>query len=127
MVDGRDVAAQMISHGLAVVLDNGKADYSAVEDRAKSNKSGIWASEFDMPVEYRRAHPREPDAAKVTDSRRWTSPRRPQAQGSGYPYRSCAQARAADAAPMYRGQPGYNPNLDGDGDGISCEPYRGRR
>jgi hypothetical protein len=42
------------------------------------------------------------------------------------PFRSCAEARAAGAAPVYRGSPGYNPNLDGDGDGIACEPYRGR-
>lgn len=41
-------------------------------------------------------------------------------------YRSCREARAAGVAPMYRGQPGYNPNLDGDGDGIACEPYRRR-
>jgi micrococcal nuclease len=41
-------------------------------------------------------------------------------------YRSCREARAAGAAPMYRGQPGYSPSLDGDGDGIACEPYRGR-
>lgn len=45
---------------------------------------------------------------------------------AGPPYRSCREARAAGAAPMYRGQPGYNPSLDGDGDGIACEPYRGR-
>ena len=37
-------------------------------------------------------------------------------------FRSCREARAAGAAPMYRGQPGYNPALDGDGDGIACEP-----
>ncbi len=41
-------------------------------------------------------------------------------------FQSCAAARAAGAAPMSRGDPGYNPNLDGDGDGLACEPYRGR-
>lgn len=41
-------------------------------------------------------------------------------------FRSCAAARAAGAAPLRRGTPGYNPNLDGDNDGIACEPYRGR-
>lgn len=47
-------------------------------------------------------------------------------EAGGAPFRSCAAARAAGAAPMYRGSAGYNPNLDGDGDGIACEPYRGR-
>ncbi len=42
-------------------------------------------------------------------------------------YRNCAAARAAGAAPVYRGQPGYGPHLDRDNDGIGCEPYRGRR
>lgn len=41
-------------------------------------------------------------------------------------YRNCREARAAGAAPLYRGQPGYGPHMDGDGDGIACEPYRGR-
>jgi hypothetical protein len=47
-------------------------------------------------------------------------------QQPGSHFRSCREARAAGAAPMYRGQPGYSPALDGDGDGIACEPYRGR-
>lgn len=42
-------------------------------------------------------------------------------------YRNCAHARAAGAAPVRRGEPGYGPHLDRDGDGVGCEPYRGRR
>ncbi|MEJ6594094.1 MAG: excalibur calcium-binding domain-containing protein [Parasphingorhabdus sp.] len=30
------------------------------------------------------------------------------------------------AAPLYRGDPGYRRSLDRDGDGVACEPYRGR-
>ena len=41
-------------------------------------------------------------------------------------YRNCAEARAAGAAPVRRGEPGYGPHLDRDNDGIGCEPYRGR-
>ncbi len=36
-------------------------------------------------------------------------------------YRNCAAARAAGAAPVYRGQPGYGRHLDRDNDGIGCE------
>jgi len=39
-------------------------------------------------------------------------------------YPNCAAARAAGAAPMIAGHPGYRPELDADGDGIACEPYR---
>lgn len=45
--------------------------------------------------------------------------------GSSWSFRSCAQARAAGAAPVYAGEAGYGPHLDRDGDGIGCEPYRG--
>lgn len=36
-------------------------------------------------------------------------------------YKNCAAVRAAGKAPLYRGQPGYAPKLDRDGDGIACE------
>ena len=36
-------------------------------------------------------------------------------------YGSCAEARAAGAAPLYAGQPGYSRKLDRDGDGVACE------
>ena len=42
-------------------------------------------------------------------------------QSISAPYRNCAAARAAGAAPVYRGQPGYAPWLDRDNDGIGCE------
>jgi hypothetical protein len=41
--------------------------------------------------------------------------------GQTAPFTSCADARAAGAAPVRRGDPGYGPALDGDGDGIACE------
>ncbi|WP_288402911.1 excalibur calcium-binding domain-containing protein [uncultured Deinococcus sp.] len=36
-------------------------------------------------------------------------------------YASCAAVRAAGAAPLRRGDPGYRAELDGDGDGLACE------
>jgi hypothetical protein len=42
------------------------------------------------------------------------------------PFGTCDDARAAGAAPVYWGEPGYGEHLDRDGDGIACEPYRGR-
>lgn len=36
-------------------------------------------------------------------------------------YGSCADARAAGAAPIAVGQPGYRPALDRDGDGTACD------
>ncbi len=39
-------------------------------------------------------------------------------------YSGCHEVRAAGAAPLHRGQPGYRTGMDGDGDGIACENYR---
>jgi Excalibur calcium-binding domain len=36
-------------------------------------------------------------------------------------YPNCAAARAAGAAPVRAGQPGYARHLDRDGDGVGCE------
>ncbi|MFB9995233.1 excalibur calcium-binding domain-containing protein [Deinococcus oregonensis] len=36
-------------------------------------------------------------------------------------FANCAAARAAGAAPLRRGQPGYRPEMDGDSDGVACE------
>lgn len=53
----------------------------------------------------------------------------PQALAPGHdrpatrPFANCAEARAAGAAPVRRGEPGYGPHLDRDNDGIGCEPY----
>ncbi|NGO78740.1 excalibur calcium-binding domain-containing protein [Streptomyces sp. YC504] len=40
--------------------------------------------------------------------------------GSVY-YANCSEARAAGAAPVHRGDPGYAGHLDRDGDGIGCD------
>ncbi|WP_235531656.1 excalibur calcium-binding domain-containing protein [Sphingomonas sp. Leaf67] len=36
-------------------------------------------------------------------------------------FRNCAAARAAGAAPVRAGDPGYSRRLDRDGDGVGCE------
>ncbi|RSS66115.1 hypothetical protein EF918_29845 [Streptomyces sp. WAC06614] len=40
---------------------------------------------------------------------------------AGVYYKTCADARAAGAAPIRRGQPGYGKHLDRDNDGIACD------
>jgi len=43
-----------------------------------------------------------------------------QAPATAY-YANCTAAKAAGAAPLYRGQAGYSSSLDRDGDGVACE------
>ena len=40
---------------------------------------------------------------------------------STQPDADCAAARAAGAAPLHRGDPGWSDSMDGDGDGTACE------
>ena len=47
-------------------------------------------------------------------------PRTPQPSSEVY-YANCAAAKAAGAAPLRRGQPGYRAALDRDNDGVACE------
>ena len=54
-----------------------------------------------------------------------TGLKRARAPQSGDHWDGCNDARAAGTAPIYRGEPGYRPEMDGDNDGIACEPYRG--
>lgn len=42
-------------------------------------------------------------------------------EASTKPFSHCAAARAAGAAPVRIGDPGYSTWLDRDGDGIGCE------
>lgn len=120
---GVDLAAAMLEKGLAIALENAPASYAALADRSKAQRAGIWGSEFDAPAVYRAANPRGSAPRVVSAAAARPVGERPVASGA---FRSCAEARAAGAAPMRRGQPGYNPNLDGDNDGIACEPYRRR-
>lgn len=43
---------------------------------------------------------------------------------AGDVWQGCNDARAAGTAPIYSYEPGYDSKMDGDGDGIACEPHR---
>jgi hypothetical protein len=49
------------------------------------------------------------------------APEPPPAPSPSGAFANCAAARAAGAAPVYRGDPGYGPHLDRDDDGVGCE------
>jgi hypothetical protein len=42
------------------------------------------------------------------------------------PYRNCAEAHADGRYNIPSSDPAYRPQLDRDGDGYACEPYKGR-
>ncbi len=102
----------LVKEGWALAyLEYGGQVYLDAQREAQGAKRSIWQGRFQVPREYRQ-NPANPPSAG--------SPR-PQTPTPGVYYRNCAEARAAGAAPLYRGQPGYRPELDRDRDGIACE------
>lgn len=64
--------------------------------------------------------PPPPPARTTTEAPRPLAPAATPDGGSSY-YKNCSAVRAAGAAPLRVGEPGYRPGLDGDGDGVACE------
>jgi hypothetical protein len=62
-----------------------------------------------------------PQAAPTTTMAPAPAPAPAPAAAPGPYYANCTAARAADAAPLYAGQPGYRSGLDRDSDGVACE------
>ena len=52
------------------------------------------------------------------------TPAAPQPAPAKLHFRNCKEARAAGYSHMRRGEPGYAPHLDRDGDGIACDKHR---
>lgn len=48
---------------------------------------------------------------------------RSRAPQAGDFWTGCNDARTAGTAPIYYNEPGYREQMDGDGDGVACEPY----
>ena len=48
-------------------------------------------------------------------------PQAPKRSPGGGAFKNCSEARAAGAAPVRVGDPGYGRHLDRDDDGIGCE------
>lgn len=61
---------------------------------------------------------KKPPAPKTTKPK---PPPPPDDEPDDVYYANCAEVRAAGAAPLHRGEPGYRSGLDRDGDGVACE------
>lgn len=101
-----DANAWMVAHGWALAYREYSTAYVPQENAARKAKLGIHAGTYVEPWNFRKGVT-QPAPTK-------------QAAPRG-PYASCALARAAGKTPVLRGEPGYNPKLDGDRDGKMCE------
>jgi hypothetical protein len=68
--------------------------------------------------------PASPEDYPAALDREWTDRSGNEAAREGVYYSGCNEVRAAGRAPLHSGDPGYRIEMDGDGDGIACEPSR---
>jgi hypothetical protein len=98
---------------------------------AVKKRYGLWVTRAEHDAMARvlstcptMSAPQESPAAKVGASSHSSAPTSqaptPTSAASVY-YANCSDARAAGAAPLRRGDPGYRAGLDRDGDGVACE------
>lgn len=124
---GNDIGQVLVAEGLAIALVDFAQDYAGTEAEAREQRLGIWGGTFQLPADYRAAHS-EMEAERPQPAQRVSSApvmlSRSQPGRTQVYYRNCAAARAAGAAPLVRGEPGYRPQLDADGDGRACEPMK---
>lgn len=95
----------------------------AAADKAAADKAAADKAAADAAAAQAAAQAKadaDAAAAKAQQDQAQARQAQPPAPSSVY-YANCTAARAAGAAPIYRGQPGYRPALDRDGDGIACE------
>lgn len=104
--------AQEAARQKAAAAELEKAAAAARQAAAEAQKPQVPAEQ--TPRRFVPEAPQNPPAPEA--------PAVPAAPGPGSVYYpNCAAARAAGAAPIYAGQPGYQPKLDRDGDGVACE------
>ena len=134
-VAGEKAQDWMVRNGWAFAFRKYSLKYLPQEQAARRKGVGLWVGRFLYPWTWRACS--KPFRAPTGCSTAWVSRSTPW-QGSdstfaALPSRvvkkpvhfaSCADARAHNAAPVRRGDPGYGPHLDRDDDGVGCEPFR---
>lgn len=94
-----------------------KAAAKAAADKLAAEKAAAAAAAARAAAEKAAADQAAQQAAAEQAAQQAVVPAAP---ASVY-YANCTAARAAGAAPVYAGTPGYAPHLDRDNDGIGCE------
>ncbi|WP_372667707.1 excalibur calcium-binding domain-containing protein [Amycolatopsis kentuckyensis] len=130
LAGGQDYAALAIQGGyLKYATDAALPALAAAETAARQATSGLWGppcnGTIDAPAPAPTPTPTPTPAPPVTKAPPVAPPvetteHAPEPDSSVY-YKNCAEARAAHAAPMHVGEPGYRKALDRDGDGTACD------
>ena len=112
-VDGRagsDLGLALIGSGHAIARYDGRDGYGT------HPRQGAYVAADAASPDYTCTAKPAPAPAPTT-----APAPAPTTAPSGTYYQNCDAARAAGAAPIQRGEPGYRSPLDRDNDGIACE------
>lgn len=93
-------------------------DSAHAEASAKASASAAAAAEAAEKAAQEKAAQEAQQAEEAAQEPE--EPAQPAQNPQAY-YRNCAEAKAAGAAPLYQGDPGYRSALDRDHDGVACE------
>lgn len=116
--DGTNVAYTMIREGYGHEYTYNsnphkwQAQFQEAQRIAIQENKGLWA-----------ANTCGGNTEKPADQQAQPAPAQNQS-ADGVTFSSCREARAAGYSNMRRGEPGYSPDLDRDGDGVACESRR---
>ncbi|WP_116200828.1 excalibur calcium-binding domain-containing protein [Amycolatopsis circi] len=132
--DGTDYATTALSAGYARLAGNVSDSLRNAANAAQQAATGLWAEPckgvINAPTPVLTPTPtptpqKETPAPRTSEQAAPPPPPvedqpEPEQPSSAY-YKNCAAAKAAGVTPLHRGDPGYRPALDRDGDGIACE------
>lgn len=112
-----------------VAAEKAAAEKAAAEkaaaDQAAAEKAAADKAVADQAAQAAAAQAAAEQAARDAAARQAVpAPAAPAVPAPAAPsasYANCTAARAAGAAPVYAGTPGYGKHLDRDGDGIGCD------
>ncbi len=122
---GEQVAADReitltVTHDSAHAEASAKASASAAA-AAEASASAAAAAEAAEAAEKAAQEKAAQEAQQAEEAAQEPEePAQPAQKPQAY-YRNCAEAKAAGAAPLYQGDPGYRSALDRDHDGVACE------
>jgi micrococcal nuclease len=98
--------------------------FREIQKKAQNSGKGIWSIEnyaqadgFHDEAAAKPAPTTQPTKKPIPSQ---TPSANTETSGDVY-YKNCTAAKAAGAAPIHKGDPGYSTKLDRDGDGIACE------
>ncbi len=81
----------------------------------------VGAGHTVAPQPSKPADPKPSQPSQPSTPAQPAQPSQPSAPSASVHYKNCTEVRKAGKAPLHRGDPGYEPRLDRDNDGVACE------